>query len=197
MSLDSIQALRATENLDPNAGKSKLVSPDPLRRKFIAEMLLAFSKRQVTLADLIELAPAKLKHLAEMGFVKLKHGRLDEARKIFELLVFLDHKSFFYQISLAASLQKSKKVVEAIYRYGEAVKLKPNSTNALVNRGELYLRMRNYRKAAEDFRAAILLDSHGVDRYANRARSLVVAIRRGLEKNKTSDRPRIGRHALN
>jgi hypothetical protein len=53
-----------------------------------------------------------------------------------------------------------------------------------VNRGEIYLIHKNFKKAAEDFRSVILLDPVGKNKYANRARSLVIAIKRNLQLQK-------------
>lgn len=165
-------------------GKSKMLSPDPVRKKFITELLLAFGNRKISFAELTKLDPKKVRQVSEMGLVKLKHGRAEEARRIFEVLSFIDHKNSFHHLALAAAYQKLKKNVDAIFQYGEVLKYDPRNINAIVNRGEIYLRMKNYRKAAEDFREAILIDKRGLDPFANRARSLVVAIKRSIERDK-------------
>ena len=41
-------------------------------------------------------------------------------------------------------------------------------------------------KAAEDFKNVILSDPHGANIWANRARSLVIAIKRNLEADRAS-----------
>jgi hypothetical protein len=51
---------------------------------------------------------------------------------------------------------------------------------------------KNYRKAAEDFRTAILLDPVGKNMYANRARSLVIAIKRSLQVQKSLPKAKRG-----
>jgi len=165
-------------------GKSKLVSPNPGRMKYVTELLHAFSNRKISFAGLVGLEQKKIKQVAEMGYVKLRHGRFEEARKIFEVLTFIDHKNFFHHLALAGAYQKLKKYVDAIFQYSEAIKIDPKNLNAFVNRGEVYLRNRNYRRAAEDFREAILLDQRGKDRFSNRARSLVIAIKRSMQKDK-------------
>ena len=164
--------------------KNKLLSPDPTRKKYITELLHAFAQRKISFADLTRMDKKKIRQVAEMGFVRLRHGRYEEARKIFEMLTFLDHKNYFHHLALASAYQKLGKLVDAIFQYSETLKLAKDNINALVNRGELYIRQRNYRKAAEDFRKAIILDQSGKDLFANRARSLVVAIKRSLERDK-------------
>lgn len=165
-------------------GKNKLLSPEPQRKKYITEILHAFASRKISFAALTRLDPKKVKQVAEMGHVKLRHGRTDEARRIFEVLTFIDHKNYFHHLALGGAYQKLKRHVDAIYQFSEALKLSPENINALVNRGEVFLRHKNYRKAAEDFREAILLDKSGKDRFSNRARSLVVAIKRLLARDK-------------
>lgn len=165
-------------------GKSKLLSPDPVRKKYVTELLHAFATRQISFADLTRLPQKKIQQVSEMGYVKLRHGRYEEARKIFEVLTFLDHKNFFHHLALGSAYQKLKRFIDAAFQYSEVLKFSPGNTNALVNRGEVFLRNKNYRRAAEDFREAILADNVGKDRYANRARSLVVAIKRSLERDK-------------
>lgn len=165
-------------------GKSKIISPHPKRKKFVTELLHAFASRKISFATLTRLDPKKVRQVTEMGYVKLRHGRYQEARKIFEVLTFIDHKNYFHHLALGGAYQKLKKDVDAIYQYTQALKYSHKNTNALVNRGEVYLRHKNYRKAAEDFREAILADQTGKDRYGNRARSLVVAIKRSLVRDK-------------
>src|SRR3989338_1895541 len=165
-------------------GKNKLLSPDPLRRKFVTELMHAFAQRKITFATLTGMNRKKIKQVAEMGYVKLKHGRYDEARKIFEVLCFLDHHNYFHHLALAGAYQKLKKYVDAVFQYTEVLKLSPKNANAFANRGEIFLRKKSYRKAAEDFREAILLDVKGDNRFSNRARALVIAIKRSLARDK-------------
>lgn len=178
--LDGIQASKT----NTEAGKSKLLSPEPERRKMVTELLLAFANRKLSFADLTGLDVRKVKQVAEMGYNKLRHGRYEEARKIFEVLTFIDHKNYFHRLALGGAYQKIKKYIDAAFQYGEVLKGDPKNTNALVNRGEIFLRQKNYRKAAEDFREAILSDETGKDKFANRARSLVIAIKRSLARDK-------------
>lgn len=175
-----------SEKKPPTTAKNKLLSLEPARKKFITELFHAFANRKLSFAELTSLDPNKIKQVAEMGYVKLRHGRFEEARKIFEVLTFLDHKNYFHHLALGGAYQKLKKYIDAIFQYGETLKISPGNLNALVNRGEVFLRHKNYRKAAEDFREAILLDKSGQDRFANRARSLVIAIKRSLAKDKAA-----------
>ncbi len=165
--------------------KSKLIDPTPQRKKYVIELLYKFMSNQVSYAQLAGIPQKDLYALSEVGHVKLQHGRYDEAKKIFECLVKIDHKNPFYHACLGSVSQKIGKFVDAVYEYSEALKLKKDDMTSLVNRGEIYLVHKNYKKAAEDFRSAILLDPLGKNKYANRARSLVIAIKRNLQAAKS------------
>ena len=180
----NLSTIQSTSGQGGQSGKSKLLSPDPSRRKFLTEILEAYGKRKLSLADVTKMDRKQMKKVAEQGFVKLKHGRYEEARKIFEILSFVDHKNYFHHLALGGAYHKLKKLIDAAFQYGECLKYDPHNTNALVNRGEIFLKHKNYKKAAEDFRLAIQIDKEGKDLFANRARSLVIAIKRSLAAEK-------------
>lgn len=163
---------------------SKLHDPTPQRRKYVIELLYKFMTNQISFAQMTGISQKDLYLLSEVGHVKLKHGRVDEAKRIFDCLVQIDHKNPFYHACLGAIYQKMNKFVDAVYEFSEALKFKKDDVSALVNRGEIYLIHKNFKKAAEDFRAAILLDPLGKNTFANRARSLVIAIKRNLQAQK-------------
>ncbi|MDL1871304.1 tetratricopeptide repeat protein [Deltaproteobacteria bacterium PRO3] len=165
-------------------GASKLHDPTPQRRKYVIELLYKFMTNQISFAQMTGISQKDLYLLSEVGHVKLKHGRVDEAKRIFDCLVQIDHKNPFYHACLGSIYQKMNKFVDAVYEFSEALKFKKDDVSALVNRGEIYLIHKNFKKAAEDFRAAILLDPLGKNTFANRARSLVIAIKRNLQAQK-------------
>ncbi len=164
--------------------KSKIIDPTPERKRYLIDTLYKFLSKSVSYAQLTGIPAKDLYSLSEMGMVKLQHGRLEEARRIFECLVKVDHKNPFYHSALGTVYQKMGRYVDAVYELSEAIKSNKSDLGSLVNRGEVYLLHKNFRKAAEDFRAAILLDPDGKNRFANRARSLVVAIKRSLQLQK-------------
>lgn len=173
-------------------GASKLHDPTPQRRKYVIELLYKFMTNQISYAQMAGISQRDLFLLSEVGHVKLKHGRVDEAKKIFDCLVQIDHKNPFYHACLGSIYQKQGKFVDSVFEFSEALKYKKDDISALVNRGEIYLVHKNYKKAAEDFRAAILLDPVGKNTFSNRARSLVIAIKRNLQVQKAQAKPAIG-----
>ncbi len=163
---------------------SRLIDPTPQRKKYVIDLLYKFMTDQISYSQLAGVSQKELYTLSEVGHIKLKHGRVDEAKKIFECLVRIDSKNPFYYACLGSVFHKMGNFVDAVYQFSEALKLKKDDCSSLVNRGEIYLVHKNYKKAAEDFRAAILIDPEGKNRHANRARSLVIAIKRNIQAQK-------------
>lgn len=161
--------------------RTQIIDPTPARRKHLTEVLHAFLADKVSLAELKGITRDQLYQLSEAGFVKFKHGRLEEAERIYQGLIILDHRNAYFHSMMGAIHQKRDRPIEAIMEYSQAVRINSKDVSSFVNRGEIYLRHKNYKKAAEDFRNAILIDREGINLWANRARSLVIAIKRQLE----------------
>lgn len=171
-------------NKPATAKAPPLIGPDAARRRRLVELLHAFLEDKVSLAELRGISRERLFLLAEAGYIKFKHGRVDEAEKIYQALILLDHRNAYYHSVMGAIHQKKKRPVEAILEYSKAIHLDKNDISSFVNRGEVYLRHSNFRRAAEDFRQAITMDMSGRNMWANRARSLVIALKRSLEASK-------------
>ncbi len=168
----------------PGRTANKLHDPTPQRRKYVIDLLFKFLNNQITMAQLTGISQKDLYQLSEVGHVKLRHGRTAEAKKIFECLVKMDSKNPFFHSCMGSVFQKMGRYVDAVFEYSEALKFKKDDVASMVNRGEIYLIHKNYKKAAEDFRNAILLDPVGKNLFSNRARSLVIAIKRSLQVQK-------------
>lgn len=171
--------------------RTQIIDPTPARRKHIIEVLYRFLEDKASLAELQGIKREELFQLAEVGYVKFKHGRVDEAEKIYQGLIVLDHRNSYFHAVMGAIHQKRKRMVEAIVEYTQALRLNRKDVTSYVNRGEIYLRHKNYRRAAEDFRAAILLDPEGINLWSNRARSLVIAIKCSMDADRRTP-PRRG-----
>jgi Flp pilus assembly protein TadD len=174
----------ADEPKEKEGKRTQIIDPTPRRRKHLIEVFQAFVEDKLSLAELRGISREQLFQLAEAGFTKYKHGRLDEAERIYQGLILLDHRNAYFHAMMGAIHQKRDRPVEAIMEYSQALKLNRKDVSSFVNRGEIYLRHKNYRKAAEDFRNAILLDMSGINLWANRARSLVIAIKRSMEADR-------------
>lgn len=178
------------ESQETKGKRTQIIDPTPARRKHLTEILMQFLEDKISLAELRGIKREDLFRLAEAGYTKFKHGRLEEAEKIYQGLIILDHRNAYFHAVMGAIHQKRGHPIEAILEYSQAIKLNKTDLSAHVNRGEIYLRHKNYRKAAEDFRTAIILDPSGKNLWANRARSLVIAIKRQMEGDRTGPRRR-------
>lgn len=176
------------ERLQEPGRRTQIIDPTPDRRKHITEIFYAFLEDKISIAEMQGVGREQLFQLADAGHVKFRHGRLDEAEKIFQALIVLDHRNAYFHAMMGAIHQKRERPIEAILEYSQALKINKRDIATFVNRGEVYLRHRNYKKAAEDFRNAILLDRSGVNLWANRARSLVIAIKRSMEADRNFSR---------
>jgi len=161
--------------------RSPIIDPNPARRKRVVEMVQQFLDDEICLAELTGVSHTKIKNYAEIGYTKFKHGRVDEAEKMFQGLIMFDHRNGYFHSVMGSIHQKKKRPVEAIVEFSQAVKINNKDIPSFVNRGEIYLRHKNFKKAAEDFRNAILIDMSGHNLFANRARSLVIALKRQIE----------------
>jgi Flp pilus assembly protein TadD len=164
----------------------RLQDPNPERFRYLADILYRIQERKLTVADLKGISRKKIFQLAEAAYNKFQHGRYQEAMDIFLLLARMDHRNYYHHAALGSVYQKLKRWVDAVANYSIALKLNDKDVASHVNRGEIYLRHEKFKKAAEDFRSAILSDKMGRDLWANRARSLVIALRRSLELKKSN-----------
>lgn len=169
------------KGIESGQRSTQIIDPNPERRKHVTELLYAFFEDKVSIAELKGITREQLFQLADVGHTKFKHGRLDEAEKIFQGLIVLDHRNAYFHGMMGAVHQKLNRPIEAIMEYSQSLKINKRDISTYVNRGELYLRHKNYKKAAEDFRNAILLDPSGLNLWSNRARSLVIALKRSME----------------
>lgn len=169
--------------------KGRVLDPNPERRRYLTEIFYKFVTHKISGADLMGISKKKLSRLAEIAYVKFKYGRYQESLHIFQALARLDSTNAYYHTALGGVYQKMGKFVDAVVAYTRALRVNPKDFCPHVNRGEIYLRHKNYRKAAEDFRSAILLDPVGRNLWANRARSLVIALKRSLELKKKATTP--------
>lgn len=170
--------------------RTPIVDPNPQRRKRLVEILQKFFEDKVSLAELRGYSKEQLFTLAETGYIKFKHGRIAEAEKIYQSLIVLDHRNGYFHAVMGAIHHKKKRPVEAILEYSRALQIDKADLTSYVNRGEIYLRHKNFRRAAEDFRQAIMLDPAGRSLWANRARSLVIALKRQIDTRQAAAAPK-------
>lgn len=171
---------------EPPKTTERVQDPSPDRYRYLADIFYRFANNKISIADIARIPRKNLQRLAEVAYLKYKYGRLDEAKEVFRGLARVDQTNYYYRSALGGIYQKLKKWIDAVANYTMALTLNPTDIASLVNRGEIYLRHEKYKMAAEDFRSAILLDRAGKNLWANRARSLVIALKRSLEAKKAA-----------
>ena len=164
--------------------KGKVLDPNPERRRYLTEVFYKFLSHKISMADLVGMPKKRFGKLAEIGYVKYKYGRYKDAMEIFQMLSTLDSVNAYYHTALGGVLQKLGRYVDSVVAYTKALRVNPRELCCFVNRGEIYLKHKNFKKAADDFRNAIMLDPDGRNLWANRARSLVIALKRSMDMKK-------------
>jgi tetratricopeptide (TPR) repeat protein len=133
------------------------------------------SKAMVANEEANTLSSPELLERAMEGFRLYEEGDYPEARLIFEELAQQDPLEAYYRTALGAILLAEDELDAALEAFDEALKLNPKDSAALVNRGEVHLRLGNILEAAQDFARAVDLDPENKDPLTMRARLLAAA----------------------
>jgi Flp pilus assembly protein TadD len=129
-------------------------------------------QRSSSLADEISVTPESMVALMDFGHAFYQQGKLSEARDVFEGIVLLDSSNPYAHAILGSIHQQQNQFEPAIECFSRALKLHSTDINTLTNRGECYLHLGRLEEAAQDLKAAILLDVEEKNLAANRARFL-------------------------
>ena len=119
---------------------------------------------------------------AMQGFQMYEQGRYDEARVIFQELSALDPKEGYYRTALGATCLAVDDLDESLGHFNEAIRLNDADTAALINRGEVHLRLGNIMDAVHDFSRVVELDPENKDPLTERARVLAAAALQSAEE---------------
>ncbi len=109
------------------------------------------------------------------GFELYEQGDYESARLIFEELSEKDPAEAYYRTALGAIFLAEDELEAALENFNLALTLNPKDSAALVNRGEVHLRLGNIVEAAQDFARAVDLDPENKDPLTMRARLLAAA----------------------
>ncbi|MBM7118194.1 tetratricopeptide repeat protein [[Archangium] primigenium] len=119
---------------------------------------------------------------ATQGFQMYQQGRYDDARVIFEELSELDPSEGYYHTALGAISLAMDGFDKALEYFNQALRLNAEDTAALINRGEVHLRLGNTLDAAHDFARVVDLDPENKDPLTERARVLAQAALQSAEE---------------
>ena len=129
-----------------------------------------------------EVSPPDLLQYAMQGFQMYEQGRYDEARVIFQELLELDPSEGYDRTALGATCLAVDELDESLEHFNEAIRLNDTDTAALINRGEVHLRLGNIMEAVHDFTRVVELDPENKDPLTERARVLAAAARQSAEE---------------
>lgn len=116
------------------------------------------------------------------GFRAYEQGRYEDARAVFAELAERDPSEGYYRTALGAVCLAMDDLDSALPHLNEALRLNPEDNAALVNRGEVQLRLGNILEGARDFARAVELDPQNKDPLTERARVLAAAALQSAEE---------------
>lgn len=120
---------------------------------------------------------------AMQAFLLYEQGRYDEARVLFEDLTERDTTEGYYRTALGAISLAMDNFDKALDYFNDALRLNPSDTAALINRGEVHLRLGSTMEAAQDFSRVVALDPENQDPLTERARVLAEAALQSAEES--------------
>jgi len=139
--------------------------------------------------DHVGAAAPELLALASVARQLAEQGRFDDARRLLEGLVILEPASAYFHTCLGCLYMSMDRSEEALASFDEALKHDASDVVAHTYSGELKLESGQLDDALEHFGRAAAGDAEGMNRHANRARTLsLIAERiRAETKGKTTD----------
>ena len=143
-----------------------------------AEKMMEFIKGNLSWAELFNFSEEMLFQMAEYGLTQFNVGRYEDAERVFKVLTVLDWQNPYYHSVMGSILQRQKRYGEAIAEYNQTLELTPEDITSLTNRGEIYMKHGLFDDAKADFEKAVLLDPNSEDKWANRARMLLLEMQR-------------------
>lgn len=125
---------------------------------------------------------AEMLELAMQGFQLYEQGLYSEAKAIFTRLSELDPNQGYFHTALGAVYLAEEDLERAGQHLNRALALDRRDTSALVNRGEVFLRLGKLLEATKDFARVVALDPESKDPLTLRARMLAAAALETIEE---------------
>lgn len=127
------------------------------------------------------LSPPEMLEWALEGFRHYEEARYPQARAIFEQLSRLDPAEGYYRTALGAIYLAEEDLEPALAHFNVALEMNDTDSAALVNRGEVHLRLGNIMEAVRDLARAVELDPYDKEPLTQRARLLAAAALESIE----------------
>lgn len=125
-------------------------------------------------------APEMLERAYE-GFRYYEEGHYPRARAIFEELARRDPSEGYYRTALGAIFLAEEDLEPSLHHFNVALEMNDTDSAALVNRGEVHLRLGNIMEAVRDLARAVELDPYDKEPLTERARLLAAAALESIE----------------
>lgn len=125
-------------------------------------------------------APEMLERAYE-GFRYYEEGHYPQARAIFEDLAARDPAEGYYRTALGAIYLAEEDLEPSLHHFNVALEMNDTDSAALVNRGEVHLRLGNIMEAVRDLARAVELDPYDKEPLTQRARLLAAAALESIE----------------
>jgi len=162
-----------TENQAPSqpaAEPAKAIQVPPE----LAERLV---KGEITLGEFFGLSPNVLYGIAKIAYQLLNTGRVDAALDIYKGLVAASPYDSVFHCHLAACYYTRENYDLAMKHFERSLEINLSNVDALVGRGELYLRKGMIPEALGDWKKAIDLDPEAKRASSKRARSNIMMLK--------------------
>lgn len=150
------------------------------------EQLERYIRGEVTLAELEGIDGESQQKVAQLGYRLLTSGRLTEARLIFEGLVALNAKEPYFLMAAGSVAQQEERWDDAERWYSLALERGGDNAVTRANRGEVRVMKGDVQGAAPDLMAAVKADPKGTEPTTQRARGLLLEIKRQLDEAQTA-----------
>lgn len=121
----------------------------------LSQMLPLWAEGRVTLKDIKGYTEEELNSIAHVAYVFLMQGKNDEARTLFEGLIAIDPRNDYYYRALGVIFQKQQDFERAITQFSYAIRIRPDSPHAYVNRAEIFIALDQHQEAARDLKDAL------------------------------------------
>jgi tetratricopeptide (TPR) repeat protein len=112
-----------------------------------------------------ENAPNRAEAWINTGIVRLQKGNFEGARKAFETALKMDNTPFKINFYFGLTLRAQGEYDEALKYFKKAIAKFPRDRLAKIERGHLYLLMKDHQRAIADFEKVLSLDPENLEAY--------------------------------
>jgi tetratricopeptide (TPR) repeat protein len=153
----------------------------PNKKELTQEMAQKLFLGEITPGQFLGLSNEDLYKLASMGHEMFKSGQLQGALDVFTGLVAAAPYDSVFHCHLAATYARLERLEEAKASYTRSLELNIGNVDALVGRGELYLRESKLSEALQDIQQALKLDPQATRDTTKRARATLLVLQKMAE----------------